>query len=264
MEGIPHMPVPPRHRPPCAPRAALLTVLAAVTATATLLGSPTPAHAAAPRKHPVGTDQVPGMDVSRYQGTVDWQGAWAKGARWAYVKATEGTTFESPTFPAQFQGAHDAGMIRGAYHFARPDTSGAAQQATHFLDHGGDWKADGGTLPPALDLEYNPSGPDICYGRGPADLVAWIREFSDTVRARTGRAPVLYTTTDWWTRCTGNDTSFGDTNPLWIARYASTPDPLPAGWHAHTFWQYADSGTFPGDQNRFNGSYDDLKAFANG
>lgn len=178
------MPLSPLRRPPCAlrtaVRTALLTTLAAVTVTATLLTAPPPAHAAA-SVHGTGSatgsaaDQVPGMDVSRYQGTVDWQGAWANGARWAYVKATEGTTFQSPTFPEQFQGAGDAGLIRGAYHFARPDLSGATEQATHFVDHGGNWTADGRTLPPALDLEHNPYGADACYGRGPSDMVSWIR-----------------------------------------------------------------------------------------
>ena len=261
------MPLSPFRRPRRALHTALLTTLATATVTATLLASPSAAHAAAPDHGTgpaAGAEQVPGMDVSRYQGTVDWQGAWANGARWVYVKATEGTTFQSPTFPAQFQGAYDIGMIRGAYHFARPDTSGAAEQAAHFVDHGGNWTADGRTLPPALDLEHNPYGPDACYGRGQADMVSWIREFSDTVKDRTGRAPALYTTSDWWTRCTGGDTSFGATNPLWVARYAASPGTLPAGWSAHTFWQYADSGTFPGDQNWFNGSYDELKALAQG
>ncbi|MFG2891393.1 lysozyme [Streptomyces sp. NPDC048248] len=261
------MPLSPRRRPHSALRTALLTALATVTASATLLTLPPPARAAASghgTSAAAGAEEVPGMDVSRHQGTVDWQGAWDDGARWAYVKATEGATFQSPTFPEQFQGAHDAGMIRGAYHFARPDTSGAAEQATHFVDHGGNWTADGNTLPPALDLEHNPYGSDACYGRGQADMVSWIREFSDTVKARTGRAPVLYTTSDWWTRCTGGDTSFGATNPLWVARYAASPGTLPAGWPAHTFWQFADSGTFPGDQDLFHGSYDELKAFAQG
>ena len=212
------MPLSPLRRPPCAVRTALLTTLAAVTVTATLLTAPPPAHAAA-SVHGTGSatgaaaEQVPGMDVSRYQGTVDWQGAWANGARWAYVKATEGTTFQSPTFPEQFQGARDAGMIRGAYHFARPDTlrRGGAGHALRRPRR----ELDGGrrTLPPALDLEHNPYGPDACYGRGQADMVSWIREFSDTVKARTGRAPALYTTSDWWTRCTGGDTSFGGDQP---------------------------------------------------
>jgi GH25 family lysozyme M1 (1,4-beta-N-acetylmuramidase) len=49
---------------------------------------------------------------------------------------------------------------------------------------------------------------------------------------------------------------------LWIARYSSTPGTLPAGWGYYTFWQYADSGTFPGDQDRFNGDYSQLQRIA--
>lgn len=70
---------------------------------------------------------------------------------------------------------------------------------------------------------------------------------------------VIYTTTDWWTTCTGNTNIFASTNPLFIARYSSSIGTLPSGWSFTTFWQFADSGTFPGDQDVFNGSADGLK-----
>jgi GH25 family lysozyme M1 (1,4-beta-N-acetylmuramidase) len=57
---------------------------------------------------------------------------------------------------------------------------------------------------------------------------------------------------------------FSSTNPLWVARYASTVGTLPFAWGAYTIWQYAASGVFPGDQNRFNGAYDRLQALASG
>jgi hypothetical protein len=96
-------------------------------------------------------------------------------------------------------------------------------------------------------------------------MVAWIRDFSSTVLARVGRLPAIYTTTDWWTRCTGNNAGFG-ANPLFIARYPSNigsgAGTLPAGWSNYTLWQYASSGIFPGDQDTFNGGAPDLAAFA--
>ncbi len=49
-------------------------------------------------------------------------------------------------------------MIRGAYHFATPDTTSGAAQANYFVDHGGGWSRDGKTLPGALDIEWNPYG----------------------------------------------------------------------------------------------------------
>src|SRR5207248_7431363 len=100
-------------------------------------------------------------------------------------------------------GSYQAGMIRGAYHFATPNTSGGAAQADYFVAHGGGWTADGKTLPPMLDIEYNPSG-QTCYGLSPAAMTGWIRSFSEEVHAKTSRWPMLYTTTDWWKTCTGN------------------------------------------------------------
>ncbi|MFF1909466.1 lysozyme [Kitasatospora sp. NPDC058218] len=207
--------------------------------------------------------QTPGLDVSSYQGNVNWASVKANGARFAYVKATEGTTYTNPYFAQQYNGSYSAGLIRGAYHFALPDRSSGSAQATWFVNHGGGWSRDGKTLPPALDIEYNPYGA-TCYGLSQSAMVSWIRSFSDTVHSRTGRYPTIYTTTNWWSQCTGNNGGFGTTNPLWIARYASSVGTLPNGWGYQTFWQYADSGTFPGDQNLFNGAYDRLQALANG
>ncbi|KAF8266532.1 hypothetical protein EI94DRAFT_1732862 [Lactarius quietus] len=69
----------------------------------------------------------------------------------------------------------------------------------------------------------------------------------------TPRRPVIYTTTSWWGECTGNSAVFGSISPPWIASWGSSIGTLHAGWSYTTFWQYADSGTFPGDQGSFNG-----------
>ncbi|MGW3073244.1 lysozyme [Kitasatospora sp. NPDC001132] len=207
--------------------------------------------------------QTPGLDVSSYQGNVNWSSVAANGAKFAYVKATEGTGYTNPSFAQQYNGSYNAGLIRGAYHFALPNASSGATQANYFVSHGGGWSADGKTLPPALDIEYNPYGA-TCYGLSQSAMVNWIRDFSNTVHSRTGRYPTIYTTTNWWTQCTGNNGGFGTTNPLWIARYASSVGTLPNGWGYQTFWQFADAGTFPGDQNYFNGAADRLRALALG
>ncbi|GAB7185021.1 lysozyme [Kitasatospora sp. Ki12] len=207
--------------------------------------------------------QTPGLDVASYQGNVAWSSVAANGAKLAYVKATEGTGYTNPYFAQQYNGSYNAGLIRGAYHFALPNASSGATQANWFVNHGGGWSADGKTLPPALDIEYNPYGA-TCYGLSQSAMVSWIRDFSNTVHSRTGRYPTIYTTTNWWTQCTGNNGGFGTTNPLWVARYASTVGTLPNGWGYQTFWQFADSGTFPGDQNYFNGAADRLRALALG
>jgi GH25 family lysozyme M1 (1,4-beta-N-acetylmuramidase) len=207
--------------------------------------------------------QTPGMDVSSYQGDVNWPGAWSGGAKFAYVKATEGTSYTNPYFAQQYNGSYKAGMIRGSYHFALPDLSGGAAQADYFVAHGGGWSADGKTLPGALDMEYNPYGAS-CYGKSASGMVSWIQSFSNEYHAKTGRYPTIYTSTSWWSTCTGNSSAFAAKNALWIARYSSSVGTLPAGWKYQTFWQWADTGAFPGDQDRFNGALDRVKAYAKG
>lgn len=206
--------------------------------------------------------QPKGMDVSSYQRNVDWNTAAANGAEFAYVKATEGTGYLNPYFGPQYSGARGAGMIRGAYHFALPDQASGAAQANYFVDNGGGWSTDGWTLPPMLDIEYNPYAGNSCYGLNPGQMSSWIADFSTTVYSRTGRYPAIYTTTSWWNLCTGSNPNFGATNPLFIARYSSSPGPMPAGWTYQTLWQYSDTGVFPGDQDVFNGSTTDLQTFA--
>ncbi len=174
-----------------------------------------------------------------------------------------GTYYKNPYYTQQYNGSYDVGMIRGAYHFATPDTASGAAQAGYFVDNGGRWSKDGRTLPGVLDIEWNPYG-DACYGKTQSQMVSWIRDFLNTYKARTGRDAVIYTSTSWWKQCTGNHTGFAANNPLWVARYASTVGELPAGWPTYTMWQYTSSGPIVGDHNRFNGGLDRVRALAEG
>jgi GH25 family lysozyme M1 (1,4-beta-N-acetylmuramidase) len=206
-------------------------------------------------------DVVYGMDVSGYQGNVDWSSAYANGARFTYIKATEGTSYTNPYFAQQYNGSYDVGMIRGSYHFARPDVSSGTTQADYFIDNGGGWSGDGKTLPGALDIEWNPYGAD-CYGLSASGMAGWISAFSSEYHAREGVYPVIYTATSWWSECVGTAGDFSGTSPLWVARYSSSAGTLPYNWSYYTFWQNADSGTFPGDQDQFNGPYSQLQRIA--
>ncbi|MFJ9825699.1 lysozyme [Streptomyces sp. NPDC101160] len=207
--------------------------------------------------------QTEGVDVSSHNGNVDWATLWNSGVRWAYVKATEGTYYKNTYFTQQYNGSYNVGMIRGTYHFATPDTTSGATQADYFVNNGGGWSGDGKTLPGALDIEWNPYGA-TCYGKTQSGMVAWIQDFVNRYKYRTGRDPVIYTATSWWTQCTGNYGGFASTNPLWIARYATDVGTLPAGWAYYTMWQYTSSGPTVGDHNHFNGDYSRVQALANG
>ncbi|GAA4265820.1 GH25 family lysozyme [Frondihabitans peucedani] len=222
------------------------------------------AKAVATKTWPAG---VKGLDVSAYQPTVDWKSLYSQGARFAYIKATEGTTYSSSRFAGQYNGAYAAGLVRGAYHFATPNTSSGAAQAAYFVKNGGGWSADGKTLPPLLDVEYGYNG--TCWGLSPAAMVKWIADFSNTVLAKTGTRPAIYTTANWWNTCTGSSRAFS-ANPFFVAQYPSSttasskPASLGASWSKWTLWQWSSTGPFPGDSDVFNGTMAALTLMAKG
>jgi GH25 family lysozyme M1 (1,4-beta-N-acetylmuramidase) len=228
------------------------------------MGRVTAAHAPWKKKSNAISPDVsglPGIDVSSYQGDINWASV-APHIDFSYTKATEGTYYTNPDFNNQYEGPYNQGVIRGSYHFAIPNNSQGNTQADYFVNNGGGWSNDGLTLPGALDIEYNPYGAE-CYGLSAAQMVTWLHNFVNEYAYRTGVYPVIYTTTDWWSSCTGNSGAFSTNDPLWIANYsASNGGTLPAGWGYYTFWQYADSGSEPGDQDVFNGAESRLKVLA--
>ena len=213
---------------------------------------------------PAGTESMQsGFDVSGHQPVVNWTSAWNNGARFAFIKASEGPWPMNDYFSQQYNGATSAGLIRGAYSFGRPDISGGASQAKTLVQSGGGWSADGRTLPGVLDLE-NYVGLPACYGLSAAQLINWTRDFTSTYLSMTGRDAIIYVNYSFWNSCMGSTTAFGSENPIWVAAYGPSLGNLliPGGWKQFTFWQYAHSGTYPGDQNVFNGDYRQLQNLA--
>jgi GH25 family lysozyme M1 (1,4-beta-N-acetylmuramidase) len=211
---------------------------------------------------------VQGIDVSSHDhstGPIDWYGVAAGGVQFAYVKATEGTSYANPYFHDDYNAAKSVGILTGAYVFARPDKRNPVAEANFFIDRA-EWVNDSRTLIPFLDLEwpYGSLNLPACWGLTQAEMVGYIRAFVDTVRGRTGRDMMIYTNTNWWNPCTGNNTSFA-ANPLDIAGYTSNPPPLPSGWTNFAIWQYAPgnpsiAGNY--DRDAFNGDYSALTALA--
>ncbi len=218
---------------------------------------------ASPTGQPAGTSGMPmGIDVSGWQQNVNWSVQWNNGVRFAYIKASEGTSAMNTYFGQQYNGAADAGMIRGAYHYARPDLSSGANEARVFVNSGGGWSADGRTLPGVLDLEAGTDGTSgYCYGKTPAQLVSWTADFTSTYKALTGRDAGIYTGYYFWQTCLGDSSAFSTSNPLWIAAYGAAANNvwIPGNWPQYTFWQYTSDN---GDQNVFNGTSAQLRALA--
>ncbi|MFF4889482.1 GH25 family lysozyme [Micromonospora chersina] len=203
---------------------------------------------------------IRGIDVSSHDhnlGAIDWPGVAANGYKFAYVKATEGQTYRNPYFAEDYAAAKAAGLLVGAYHFARPDGRDPVTEANFFVDNA-QFAKDSQTLVPMVDIEWPYwSGAPACYGLTTTEMSTWIRSFTDQVKARIGRPVMIYTNTNYWNPCTGNNATFG-ANPLDIAGYTTTRPPLPAGWTTETIWQYAaGDSSQPGNysQNVFNGDY---------
>lgn len=239
----------------------MVALVTTIVAGVLVAGGAPPAHAVPP---PAGYPII-GLDVSAFQGTVDWASVAARGALFAYARASEQANIPDNTFNANYQGAKANGLFAGAYHRARPDASSGRAQADYFIDRA-QYTRDGRSLPPMLDIEWPRStwtGLNDCYNMTPAQLVAWIRDFTNQVEARTGQLATIYTNPNWWNPCTGNDTTFGS-HPLYNSGYLPSPPPPPAGWARWTFWQYDDEGIFPGGQDVFDGDYAGLQRLAGG
>lgn len=204
-----------------------------------------------------------GIDVSHYQGTINWSAVKAAGISFAYIKDTEGTTYKDPMFNTNYLNAYNAKVIRGAYHFAQPGSSSGATQANYFASNGGAWSADNLTLPGMLDLEGG------CYGLSASAMDSWILDFYNTYKSRTTRDIVIYTSPSWWNTCTGGWSGMYSRSPLFVADWTTASSPtIPAGFPYATLWQYTDAGSVSGisgavDRDRFNGDSTRLLALAN-
>lgn len=205
-----------------------------------------------------------GPDVAVYQhpnnAPIDWNAVRRDGRRFAFVKATQATTYTNPYFASDWRGIAAAGLFRGAYHYAKPSAAAgsATAQADYFASTIGGQLVSG-TLPPVLDLED-------AGGLSVSALTSWVQSFLSEVQARTGRLPMLYTYPAFWRNSMGSSTAFTG-YPLWIANYA--PSPQDIGWPRYTFWQYTSTATVGGitttghtDLSTFNGTSTDLSALA--
>jgi lysozyme len=200
-----------------------------------------------------------GIDVSYYQGTINWTSVANSGIKFAFIRVSDGTGFHDPKFTSYWAGAHNAGIIRGAYQFFRPAQSVSGQANLLISALGGHYTP--GDLPPVLDVED-------AGGESAATVASKIRQWVDQVKGTLGVDPIIYTGKYFWRDQVGGPTSFVH-NALWIAQYTSLCPDLPAPWARWTFWQNTETGSVSGisgqmDLDQFNGTLADLQAFANG
>lgn len=212
---------------------------------------------------------ISGIDVSSHDHangkTVDWAKEAKNGLDFAYVKATEGFTYENPYYASDYAAAKQAGIFTGAYAYGRPDLGDPIAQADHFVDVM-EWTRDGRTLPPFLDMEWPYGGLKLpnCYGLTAAEMVLWMHGFLGRVEERIGVKPIVYTNVNWWNPCTANDSSFAEYG-LDISSCKRTVPSVP-GWGTNwTFWQFDIPDCGRGgtrDYDVFHGNRQQLAALA--
>jgi GH25 family lysozyme M1 (1,4-beta-N-acetylmuramidase) len=262
---------------------------AALVSLSLLLGSLAPAAAAAkgapkPPKPPVVKVPLEGLDVSQWQGPIDWAQVAAAGKRFALIRASAGNLTDDTTYATNRAGAKAAGLKVAAYHYANPcfrdgcdktvrtldDILGdALSEADHFLARA---TPASGDLLPILDLEAY--GQSAWYGGAALttdELQAWVSTWLEEVRSTSGVQAMIYVSPNFWTIHMADSTAFAQAGYkfLWIAHWGVAAPRIPAanwdgnGW---TFWQYTNFGSVPGvsgrvDLDRYKGSTFDRALF---
>lgn len=278
-------------RPQRSPRASL--ALCAAILAGCYGGEPEPLGVAtsAIHSHCAARTEVRGIDVSQWQGSIQWSRLPAAGVRFAIIRLSNNLSLDT-RFDQNWAAARAAGVMRGAYHYFNPTTS-AAGQANFFVDHLLAQGFGDGDLPPMLDVEYtnvdtngdgSPDRPSVTPSAYQAAIRAWI----NVIRTRLNREPIIYTGGYYWDGFV--QSSEWAANPLFHAEYPNYStrrawsDPVPnAGcaryvsnaWPRYSFWQYAGdntvasslggAGTFGSsavDMDVFDGSLEDLQQLA--
>ena len=196
---------------------------------------------------------IRGVDVSSYQGNIDWAVLSKQNITFAFIKATEGSSFVDKHFMQNWKEASKTSLWVGAYHFFSFESTGNAQ-AAHFISTVGSLHQ---SLPPVIDIEYYEVKSDKSFSRDKIrdELKALIHE----LEKHYGVLPILYVTKE-----TYND--FVKDNifdcPLWVRNVISEPGFVQDD--AWTFWQYSNRHHLAGysgveryiDMNVYNGDLD--------
>lgn len=203
---------------------------------------------------------VKGIDVSKWQGHIDWAKVKSAGIKFAIVRVGDGDSYVDNLFGENWAGTKAHGIIRGTYQFFRPsdDPIKAADLFVKQIKaHGG---MQDGDLPPVLDVEVQEGVSDATLR---SRALTWLQH----VEAALGRRPMIYTSPGFW-NAVGADSSFAK-YPLWVAHWETACPTMPSSWSGWRFWQHADDGKVSGisgdvDLDVWNGTLAELQAFAGG
>ncbi len=194
--------------------------------------------------------EVHGVDVSRWQGRIDWAKLRRQGANFAFIKATDGGDHLDPMFRRNWKSAAEAGVPRGAYHFFYWCRN-AESQAKWFIRN---VPREAGALPPVIDVEWN--GQSRCRRKLSRERVLEkMTVFMDMLERHYGQRPIIYTAPDFYR---DNLRGAFPNHPFWLRAVADHPSDVYPG-REWAFWQYSGTGLSKGvagriDLNVFNGT----------
>lgn len=173
-----------------------------------------------------------GIDISSHQGNIDWQQvATDKFIRFAYIKASEGATYQSPHYAYNVANAHKHGILVGSYHYLRSSSSIREQ----FINFTRMAKVADQDLIPMIDIEKRGS-----WSR--RELIDSLTEFANLLQAHYGVQPMIYSTMTFYNH---NLAPYFNKYPLYIGRYSEhRPEIMWDG--KYTIWQFSERGVIPG------------------
>ena len=207
-----------------------------------------------PRDYP-----VHGIDVSKFQGPIDWNAVANSGVKFAYIKATEGGDHLDDRFQANWEGAKAAGIQRGAYHFVywcRPPMEEMAWFEANA-------PVDPDALPPVLDVEATPTSKTCKRRLTQASAIADMKVMLQEMERHYGKRPIIYTTVDFYEAILA-DGAFID-YPIWVRSTKYHPT-VKYGSRPWILWQYQSDAHVAGigpkvDRNAFFGTRQQWTAF---
>jgi lysozyme len=208
---------------------------------------------------------VHGIDISRWQGDIDWRAVKAAGTRFVFIKSTEGGDHIDPRFLQNWHGARAAGIPAGAYHFVywcRP----AHEQAQWFVQHIPQ-SNDALALPPILDVEWNGHSRTCPRKVSRETAIEKMRLMLRELEQHTGKRPIIYTDIPFHKDVIEGTSEF-EGYPFWIRSTAARPEERYANrrWE---FWQFTNTGRVPGirgdvDRNAFYGTEQEFQSWVSG
>lgn len=202
-----------------------------------------------------GPTTVPGIDVSYYQGNIDFTKVKGAGHKFVIARVSDGLNYPDSKFNTYWPAIRAEGLVRGTYQFFRPGQDALAQAnlVLSRVNALGGFQPD--DMPVVLDIEAT-DGQSSTVVRQKMQI--WL----DRIEAATGKKPIIYTAA-FMSSVIGN--GFNG-YPLWVANYGATCPLMPSNFTQWKFWQYSSTGSVPGisgnvDMNKWNGTLNELVAY---